>query len=104
METNSSTPNSSVKSTKTPRVITLRKYHGEVKCYPNFQSFLLFVAYLDDGNVKEVKVKPRGIIEGNKSLSPWERDLNRQAEYLVPAEEWKHLENRYGRGGGTAVK
>jgi hypothetical protein len=80
-----------------PRVIILRKYRGELKCYPVAQVFLLFDAKMDDGTCKTVRIELFRVLRGDRSTHLLDRNITRQAKYIMPPEEWKSLEDRYIR-------
>lgn len=82
---------------KPPSIAILKKYSGVLKSYPDFRRCLLFVAKMNNGTVKTVYIELREILKGGKSSNLRDRDLNRQARYLVPPAEWKYLEIRYVR-------
>ena len=76
----------------------LRKYYREVyTCFPAGQNFLLFAAVLDEGIQKTVFIDPRDIIGEAAAKDPQRRDLNRQAQLVIPEEEWEALLRRYVR-------
>lgn len=89
--------NSNTRPANAPRIGILKKYGGEVKSYPEFRKYLVFLAKMDDGTVETVYIEPLEILEGDKSSNLRKQDRARQAKYVLPSAEWSSLEDRYTR-------
>lgn len=94
--------NQRAKLTRPSDIRVLKSYHGEVHTYfPVRKSVLLFIAVLEDESKKTVSIDPLDIIGEGAAIDQRHRHSSRQAQYVIPEEEWKILSRKYA--GNMAV-